>query len=414
MKARKLMIIILVIVLILLTFLGINSVTTIDELAYVVSIGFDIKESGKLELSFQIAVPAGSSGSSGSESDSGSSSQSSSSIVNSVECNTIESGITLVNSYLGKKINLSHCKAIVFSEEIAAMGIGEYLYTLINNIEVRPTCNIIVSRCDAKYFLSNAKPLLEQLSSKYYEIASISQKTTGYTANINLQDFFSNLSDTFSESYAILGSVNNGGSPQSDSSLSIGNDSSYKSSETPVDSEKNIENLGLAVFKGDKLVGELNGLESISHLTLCNCLKNATITVPSPFESTNYIDLYIVKSKCNTKAKITNGTPYIMPKVKIEARIVSMSDDYKYLDDNNIDAIEEYASLYVKSYMYDYLYKTAKEFKSDITGFGKYAVSNFWNLKDWQEYNWLDNYQNSFFDLDVELKVKSRFLLIDT
>lgn len=410
-KARKFVTIILLIVLVLLTFLGINSVTTIDELAYVVSLGFDIKkETGKLELTFQIAVPSGNSGSS----ESGSSSQSSSSIINSVECNTIESGITLVNSYLSKKINLSHCKAVIFSEEIATMGIGEYIYTLINSVEIRPTCNIIISKCDAKYFLNNAKPMLEQLSSKYYEIASISQKTTGYTSNINLQDFFSNLSDTFSESYAILGSVNGGGSPQADFTSSSENDSTYTASKTPIDSQKNVENLGLAVFKGDKLIGELNGLESISHLTLTNCLKNATISVPSPFESTNYIDLYVVRSKCSNKAKIVNGTPYIKPKVKIEARIISMSDDYKYLDDDNIDSIENYASLYVKSYLYDYLYKTSKEFKSDIAGFGRYAVSRFWTLKDWDDYNWLDNYVNATFDLDVDVQVKSRYLLIDT
>ena len=145
MKAKKIIIILIVIVLLSVTFLGINSVNPIDSLAYVVSIGFDITEVGKLELSFQIAVPAGNSGgSSGSTS-----SQSSSSIISSVECNTIESGINLVNSYLGKKLNLSHCKAIVFSEEIATKGIGEYLYTLINNIEIRPTCNVIISKCNA-------------------------------------------------------------------------------------------------------------------------------------------------------------------------------------------------------------------------------------------------------------------------
>ena len=140
MKARKFLIFIIILVLLLLTFFGMNSINAIDNLAYVVSMGFDIKDSGKLELSFQIAIPSGSSGSSSSDS-----SQSSDSIINSVECNTLESGINLVNSYLGKKLNLSHCKAIVFSEEIAAKGIGEYLYTLVNNIEIRPTCNVIIS-----------------------------------------------------------------------------------------------------------------------------------------------------------------------------------------------------------------------------------------------------------------------------
>ena len=408
MKAKSFLIVLIIIVLASLTFMGVNSINAIDNLAYVVSIGFDIKESGKLELSFQIAVPSGTN-SSGS-----SSSQSSSSIINSVECNSIETGINLVNSYLGKKLNLSHCKAIVFSEEIATMGIGEYLYTLINNIEIRPTCNVIISRCDAKYFLNNSKPMLEQLSSKYYEVASTAERATGYTTDTTLQEFFSSLTDTFGEAYAILGSVNDGGIKSSNSDPTTGNDNNTIASETPIDSQKNIETLGLAVFKGDKLVGELNGLESIAHLTIKNNLKNATISIPSPFESTNFIDLYITKSKCKTKVSIINGTPYIRPSISIETRIISMSDDYKYLNEENIDLIEKYATKYVETYIYDYLYKTAKEFKSDISSFGRFIVSDFLTWDEWDKYNWLDNYQNSFFDLNVDVKVKSRYSIIDT
>ena len=310
MEAKKILIFLLIIVLISITLFGMNSVTSMDNLAYVVAVGFDIKDTGKLELSFQIALPSGTEGgASGS-----SSSQSSSSIVTSVECNSFESGINLVNSYLSKELNLSHCKAVVFSEEIASQGIGEYLYTLINHIEIRPTCNVIISKCNAKYFLNNSSPMLDQLSSKYYEIASTSERVTGYTYNITLLDFFSDFADSFTESFATLGSVNDGNissnglnndssnnsssknnSDQSSSNLSQeGTDDSYVASETPIDSQKNIENLGLAVFKGDKLVGELNGVECIAHLILTNELENAVISVPSPFESTNYIDLLII------------------------------------------------------------------------------------------------------------------------
>lgn len=407
MKARKIMIILLIIVIIALAFSGRHSIYTIDDLAYVVSLGFDLSDNNKLKLSFQVAIP--SEESSGGSSSSSGSSQSSSSIISTVECNSIESGINLINTYLSKKINLSHCKAIIFSEELCMTGIGEYLYTLINNIEIRPTCNVIITRCDAKHFLVNSKPMLEQLSSKYYDIASTSEKITGYTANISLQDFFSHLTDSFSESYAILGGVNNGSNTEAQ-----GKDDSYKASETPISIQSNIETLGIAVFKGDKLVGELTGIESVAHLTLTNKLKNATISIPSPFESTNYIDLYVVKSKSTTKAYLSNGTPFIKPSVKIEARIISMSDDYKYLDDTNLELIKNYANLYVKSYMYNYLYKTSKEFKADIAGFGRYIVSNFATFDEWNKYNWLDNYQNSFFDLDVDVDIKSRYLLIDT
>ena len=411
MKAKKILVFMLIVVLILITLFGMNSVTSMDNLAYVVAVGFDIKDTGKLELSFQIALPSGSEGgSSGS-----SSSQSSSSIVTSVECNSFESGVNLVNSYLSKELNLSHCKAIVFSEEIASQGIGEYLYTLINHVEIRPTCNVIISKCNAKYFLNNSSPLLEQLSSKYYEIASTSEKVTGYTYNITLLDFFSDFADSFTECFATLGSVNDGGSDNRDSSISAnGTDDSYVASETPIDAQKNIENLGLAVFKGDKLVGELNGLECIAHLILTNELDNAVISVPSPFESTNYIDLYITDSKCKTKVYLSNGTPYIKPDIDLSCRIISMSDDYKDLTEENILLIEEYTKYYIERFIYDYLYKTAKVFKSDITAFGKYAVSNFSTLNEWDEYNWLDNYQNSFFNVDINIDIISRYLLIDT
>ncbi len=418
MKAKKILVFMLIVVLILITLFGMNSVTSMDNLAYVVAVGFDIKDTGKLELSFQIALPSGSEGgSSGS-----SSSQSSSSIVTSVECNSFESGVNLVNSYLSKELNLSHCKAVVFSEEIASQGIGEYLYTLINHVEIRPTCNVIISKCNAKYFLNNSSPMLEQLSSKYYEIASTSERVTGYTYNITLLDFFSDFADSFTECFATLGSVNDGdisntgdNNDQLSSSLSNeGTDDSYVASETPIDSQKNIENLGLAVFKGDKLVGELNGVECIAHLILTNELENAVISVPSPFESTNYIDLYLTNSKCKTKVYLTNGTPYIKPSIDLSARIISMSDDYKDLTEENIELIEEYAKYYVERFIYDYLYKTAKVFKSDITAFGKYAVSNFATIDEWNKYNWLDNYQNSFFNVDINVDIVSRYLLIDT
>ena len=38
---------------------------------------------------------------------------------------------------------------------------------------------------------------------------------------------------------------------------------------------------------------------------------------------------------------------------------------------------------------------------------GKYAVKYFPTIKDWQDYNWLDNFQNSTFNVNVETTIKS-------
>lgn len=226
---------------------GCNSTLNIDNLAYVVAIGLDVGENNKIKVSFQLSVPGSDSG--------GGSSQSENSIVNSIECSSINSGINLLNTYLSKEVNLSHCKVIVFSEEFAYLGISEALYTLMNNIQIRPDCNVIVSRCNAEYFLNNSKPILEKLSARYYEIAPSSSNYTGYTDNVTLSEFFAEFKNSFCEPTGILGGVNTTESHTTDSSKSASEkDSDIKANETLINSKNNIENIGLAVFHGDKLV----------------------------------------------------------------------------------------------------------------------------------------------------------------
>ena len=61
-----------------------------------------------------------------------------------------------------------------------------------------------------------------------------------------------------------------------------------------------------------------------------------------------------------------------------------------------------------------YLYKTSVEFRSDINGIGKYALSNFQTNTDFKNFNWIDNYMNSTFKVDVNTTVDSGFLLNKT
>ena len=128
------------------------------------------------------------------------SSQSQESTISTVECGSINSGISLINSYISKKVNLSHCKAIIISEELAYEGISEYIYTLVNNIEIRPDCNIVISRCKAEDYLNNSNPTLESVSARYYEFILNSSEYTGYTENVTLSDFYSDLLSTTTRS----------------------------------------------------------------------------------------------------------------------------------------------------------------------------------------------------------------------
>ena len=402
-KARKFFAILLIVLLLIISSANYYGIKGIDNLAYVVAIGLDVGENDTLNLSLQISMPSSSSGSSGS-------SQSASAVVDSIECSSITSGISLFNSFLGKEVTLSHCKVLVISEQLAQKGVSEYLYTLSNNIEFRTDSNIIISRCDAKTFLEYSTPLLDKISARYYDIAPSSSEYTGYTESITCNEFLTAINGNISEPSAILGSIN------ISETQKPSDNSSYKAGETPISGEEpSVETMGLAVFNNDKLVGELNGLESICHLIISNKLKNAQIRIPSPIKELDYIDLYIELGK-STKSSVllVNGSPYITTNLSIDGKMQSMNENINLEDETIVAQIEQYAQGYIKQAMYNYLYKTSKELHADIDNFGLYALKYFYNTSDWNNFNWLSRYKDAFFEVNVDFTLRSSYLLVST
>ena len=404
MKTKSFIILIIVIIVSTFFLTGCYSAEGLETLAYAVALGIDKGENNKIRLSLQFALLSNSSDSSG-----GSSSQSQKSTVSTVDCASIDSGISLINSYISKKVNLSHCKAIVISEELAYEGISEYIFTLANNIELRPNCNIIISRCKASDYLENSEPTLESVSARYYEFTLNSSEYTGYTEDLTLENFYSDLLSTTTQAHAILGGINT-----SSTSTKYNNmpeydiEGSYKADETPIKSATGLENLGIAVFKDDKLVGELTGMESLCHLLIVNKLESATVSIPNPFNSNSVISLYITSTK-NPKisVKLINGIPYIDCTITVSGNILSLDQNLDYSKEENLKIIEDYTNSFIEHNISSYLYKTSKEFKSDIANFGNYIIKNYATWNDWIEADWLSNYQNSFFTVKVDSSIEN-------
>ena len=86
----------------------------IDNLAYVLALGIDVGEKSKMKVSAQFTKSASVSPGSGTSAE-----DIDNIVLVSGEADSIFSAINLLNSYIGKEINLSHCSLIIFSEEFA-------------------------------------------------------------------------------------------------------------------------------------------------------------------------------------------------------------------------------------------------------------------------------------------------------
>ena len=405
MKVKSFIIFTIIIIICSFSLAGCYSAERLETLAYAVALGIDKGENNKIRLSLQFALLSNSSDSS----NGGGSSQSKKSTVTTVDCSSIDSGINLINSYISKKVNLSHCKAIVISEELAYEGVSEYISTLANNIEIRPNCNVIVSRCKASDYLENSSPTLESVSARYYEFTLNSSEYSGYTEEVTLGEFYSDMLSTTVQAHAVLGGVNTSSTNTNSNNLPIYDiEGSYKADEMPIKSETSLENIGIAVFNGDKLVGELNVIDSLSHLLIIDELGSATISIPSPFDSNSTISIYIISTKSpEISVELINGTPYIDCTIYIEGDILSLDENLDYTNEDNLKLIEEFSNSFLEQNISSYLYKTSKDLKSDIANFGKYTLKNYATWDDWIKSDWLYNYQNSFFTVKVNSNIKN-------
>ena len=148
---------------------------------------------------------------------------------------------------------------------------------------------------------------------------------------------------------------------------------------------------------------------------ISSSLNSCIINIPSPFEENETISLRVrlVKNTKN-KVKLVNGSPYITSNVKLEARILTMDETSKYISSDEMETLEGALNSYLTTKLYEYLYKISKELKSDIDSFGKHVVQNFSTFEEWESFNWLDHFKDSFFNVSVDTTIKSSYILMES
>lgn len=416
--------------------------SNIGNIAYVLALGIDVGEKSKLKVSAQFSKTAVFTPGSGSSSE-----DSNSMVLVSGEADSLFSGLNLLNSYIGKEINLSHCSVIIFSQDFAKQGLYNEILSLINNEELQPSANIVISTCDAYDYLNNSTPNLEKMTVKYYETFAITSRFTGYISNISIGEFYDLLVTNGPNPTAILGGLNSttrqeqakkqsgSGGSQGESSSSSGGSGSTNSQESSdssspdsvikpeyltagsssVSGNRGTENIGIAVFKDDRFCGELTAVETICHLLIENNVDSCIVSVDSPIAENEKIELRLTPSKkSKIKTSIENDTPKINIKLSLDADIMTLQNNENYQSKEILDKISNSTKEYMKNQINDYLNKVCKEYGVDIDDFYAKALCHFATIPEWKNFNWEEKIKNAEFDINVDINVISSVLITET
>lgn len=165
---------------------------------------------------------------------------------------------------------------------------------------------------------------------------------------------------------------------------------------------------------GDKLVGELNNIETLCHLIIINQLESATVTIPNPFSFDNNISINVKLNKTtDNKVSFINNSPFIECNISVTGNVLSMDPSIDLNNSEDIEIINSYVSTYLEDIITSFLYKTSKDLKADISGFGKYVLPKYLTWEDWIKSDWLNNYENSFFKVTVDTEIQGGYLFTE-
>lgn len=371
---KKTLLIFALILTILITFFSAYDVRGVEDLSYVIALGIDKSDSKDepYSLTIQTAKPDSSeSGGTKIKTD-----------IQTVDCNSFNLGLSMLNLENEKTLNLSHCTAIIISEDLAKDGIETIINTITNNIELRPTCNILISKEKTSEFLEVASNI-EDISSKFYNSFINSAKTTSYITTCEFSKFYSNLNYDIQEPVALYSYIK----------------------------DDSIETLGLAVFKDYKMIGRLSGLETICYNLLTNNFEQATIEVYNYQNPGLPIAINIEKlNNTKIKVKLEDNIPKIECNVSVESKILTANKNYDFSTQESLKQLEAEINLFLEKSISDFLYKTSTEYNSDIIGFEGYFKKNFLTQDEIDKYNWQELYKNSEFTVKAQNQLISGFL----
>lgn len=395
-----------------------------NDIAHATAIGIDKGKEKNYNITIQYAKPYNISG--------GENGGSGKDIMSSVtvEAPDIYSGIGLGNHIISKSFDLSHLRLFVFSKDIAKEGISDFIETISRSKEIRPNVFTAVADGKASEYLSKASPTVDINPAKYYQLIFGKNDYRAIPLSLS-QDLYFYINLPEKNSVLPLAAV-----PKNAESKGKGEGAeesgekekpnpehemapeekdiyeftvhNYKAGEVEVYSNSNSEVSGGAVFKGDKMVGELGLID----VQIYNMLTED--------ESRNYISFktdkaadpvtVLLDKEGRTKISYNKSTHTAKISLRLGADFVSLPDEY--IAEKDMEHFEAIAEKGVKAEVEKFIKRTQNIYNSDIVGFGLFAKSKFLTREDFEKFDWEEKFKTMNVDVEIDLNVRRTGLTV--
>lgn len=282
----------------------------------------------------------------------------------------------------GKKIYWGHVKVIIINENIASNGIIPVIDWINRDSEPRQDTWILISHGITAHDALKQNTSLTDVNSLHLNEIIKSQNPIYKFPQMDIWRFRRDIS--------------------SDTTSAI----------APVIKIEKVSNLafpeiyGTAVFKQDKLVGYLDGDETMDLLFIKNKIHEGLLILKQMDNTSIDISLEIFKSKTKINATYQNKTFTVNIDINTVVAIDELAGSKNFIDDPGRSKLKKDAEQLLKARIENLIKKVQTDYKGDIFGFGdiiKRQYPDIWKSIPYTDENVFSTLQ---FNVNVDLIIK--------
>ncbi|MGI6713365.1 MAG: Ger(x)C family spore germination protein [Bacillota bacterium] len=283
------------------------------------------------------------------------------------------------NFSTSRRLFWANNSVIIFGKDLARKGVAGHLDIFLRDPEIRRTTWILVADGEAVDIL-NTDPEVENTPAMNINKILDHRYTTSEILGTDLQHFATRLlSKTTAPVTPIIKAIE-------DNKIMIP------------------KIIGTAIFKKDKMTGQLNQKETRGLLWVLNEVSSGTIVVDSP-KGSEKVSLEIIRSSSKIIPEIKNGEIFIKIEIEEEANIADQmtSEDLTKLE--LLKIMEKHQSDEIRKEILATL-KKARELNTDIFGFGDAVHRKYPVLWKKIENNWDDYFPHIQVTFNIEARIR--------
>lgn len=343
----------------------------LGELALVQALGLDLADDGQnLSVTTMIANPSQLGGKNTTAKGPGV-------LVVTMDGPSVYEIFNLINTDIDREVSLLQTQVLVLGEDLVHDSLNKCIDDLSRFRDIRRTLLVLTCKGKAADILKFSSLLEPNPAQHLIDLLQIS-KRNGMFPITRFHDFLKRYEaqDTFGNYTPVIANYQ------------------FKNMEDTPEEERPaaIRLEGTAIYRQDKMVGQLDLYESQVLQIITNRFQEAFLTMEDPLHKNQKLILRVTTKDFN-RIKYTPGeSPEFTANVNLNAYLITLQSQRNYINPQKKKYLQDIVSDLFTKRIEQVIHKTQQEYQSDIFGFGLTIRNRMLTDEQWQDFNWPKKY----------------------